>query len=801
MTIRNMRCTGRRRGGGGAGLLQVLARAPLGSALLLGLAAATQAQPAAPAGAGPAGVTTAATVPDVSAGQREGAAITAARLLPGERLQLDGRLDHPAWQRAPLHDRFNEHAPVNGGPARQRTTVQVLYDDQALYVGIRATDAHPEALRAPLVRHDGVNRTQDFVAVYIDAVGSRQSAQFFRVNAAGSTTDGMHTAADDNEDFAPDFDYDAAAHRDAQGYTAVLRIPFASLRFASTGAVDGSGAVAWRMLVMRRTPGEQYLMDTSAHVPREAASFIATLQPLQGVVLPAHAQFLSLRPSLTWRRDNQQPADGPRTRAQQVDLTLDLKWRPLPELVVDGTLNPDFSQVALDVPQLSRNTRYALQLAEKRPFFFESSDLLRSPTDAIYTRSFTAPRFGARATWRGAQGLAGSSFVIDDRGGASVLLPEAYGTGTAEQPASRALAARALLDRGALQWGALAVGRRYADDRGDNQVLGPDLSWQIDDAWRLRAQWLASHSTAQPVAMADGSTQLQKGAASSGQRAVLKLVYQTQKLELEGWWDDASAGFRHDSGFVNQVDMRHAYARIGRGWQGLGPFNDFWINLDADRVVQRGTGLLVSRDWWPNVWLTGAHNLEWWLQWHGQPLQRTAASAPLLQERYWRSGLTLSPARWAPLLKAKLQTGRLADVLANQVRPGATTSLSLQTRPLPWLELEPGWWLARLDGEAGRHVYRESAAQLLAVAHLDARQTLRAIVQRSRYQRLAEAGVDEARDAGLVGSLTYALRRSAGTVLYVGASRQRQGLGAVARGNEAFVKLQVDVDEVRALRY
>jgi hypothetical protein len=61
--------------------------------------------------------------------------------------------------------------------------------------------------------------------------------------------------------------------------------------------------------------------------------------------------------------------------------------------------------------------------------------------------------------------------------------------------------------------------------------------------------------------------------------------------------------------------------------------------------------------------------------------------------------------------------------------------------------------------------------------------------------------VDEARDAGLVGSLTYALRRSAGTVLSVGASRQRQGLGAVARGNEAFVKLQVDVDEVRALRY
>jgi hypothetical protein len=369
----------------------------------------------------------------------------------------------------------------------------------------------------------------------------------------------------------------------------------------------------------------------------------------------------------------------------------------------------------------------------------------------------------------------------------------------AEQPASQALAARALLDRGALQWGALAVDRRYAGDRGDNQVIGPDLGWQISDAWRVRAQWLASRSTAQPLAAADGSTQLQKGAASSGQRGFFKFNYQTPTLEFEGSLDDASAGFRHDSGFVNQVDIRHAYSRVGRGWQGLGPFNEFWLNLDADRVVQRGSGLVVSRDWWPGVWLTSDHNLEWSWSWHGDAAQRTAASAPLLHERYWRSNLTLTPARWAPLMTAKLQVGRLADVLANRVRPGLTGSLNLQTRPLPWLELEPNLLLARLDDEAGRPVYRESAAQLLAVAHLDARQSLRAIVQRTRYTRLAEPGIDEARDAGWVGSLTYALRRSAGTVFYVGASRQQQGLGAVSRGNEVFVKLQVDVDEARGL--
>ena len=79
--------------------------------------------------------------------------------------------------------------------------MRVLYDERALYVGITALDSEPAQIRRPLVRNDQVNRTQDFVVVYIDAIGQRRSAQFFRVNAAGSTADGMHPAADDREDF------------------------------------------------------------------------------------------------------------------------------------------------------------------------------------------------------------------------------------------------------------------------------------------------------------------------------------------------------------------------------------------------------------------------------------------------------------------------------------------------------------------------------------------------------------------------------------------------------------------------
>ena len=726
-------------------------------------------------------------------------AITAVRLLPDERLPLDGTLSHPAWQRAPVFADFVEKAPHTGGVPLHPTRVRVLFDAQAIYVGVEALDPEPALIRAPLVRHDGVNRTQDFVVVYLDAIGSRQSAQFFRVNAAGSLADGMHTASDDSEDFAPDFDFDAATARNAAGYTAVFRIPFASLRFASDSLHAGhEGHQPWRIMVARRVPRAQFYLHSSVLIPRDAPSFIAALQPLNGVQLPEKHQFLTLRPSLTWRRQQYQPAGGPDTRSSQFAATLDLKWRPLPELVIDATLNPDFSQVALDVPQLAGNTRFALEFPEKRPFFFESSDLLRSPTAALYSRSFTEPRWGLRSTWRGAR-LAGSAYAIDDRGGGAVLLPGPYGTDAVDQPATRALVARLRGDAGALQWGGVAAARRYADDRGDNQVLGPDLSWQIDEAWRLRAQWLQSDTSAQPL---NGA--LARGPSSRGQMGFARLWYQTPQVEGDLSLAETGAGFRNDSGFVVQNGVRRLAGRIARGWQRLGPFNEFWLNLEGESVRDSTNGLTVSQDLSPGIWLTGAHNLEAWAYWHGASALRTAASKPLLHENYLKAGVTLTPALWVPLLNAGLQWGQLADVAANQVRPGGKANLSFNTRPLARLEIEPSLVYAWLNQD-GRQVYSEAAHQVLARWHFSARQSLRAILQYTALNRLAEpahAGqpaLAAQHSAGSTGSLTYAWRESAGTVLYLGASRTRRGVAAVSRGNEVFIKLQVDTDEVLRL--
>ena len=713
--------------------------------------------------------------------------ITAVRLAPGESITLDGSLSHPAWARAPVWQRFIEKDPRNGAEPPQETRVQVLFDEHALYVGITALDSRPALIRDLPVRYDQVNRTQDFVVVYIDAIGTKRSAQFFRVSAAGSMGDGIHAAADDSEDFSPDFDWDAAVQRTPQGWTTVMRLPFASLRYAA-GARQ-----SWRIMVARRLPRDDFHLLASVPIPRDVPSFIHNLQPLAGVTLPQSQQFLTLRPSLTLRQSRSQDTDQPRERKSAVDASLDIKWRPRAELVVDGTLNPDFSQVALDVPQLAGNSRFALFFPEKRPFFFESADLLRTPSEALYTRSFTAPRWGARGTWRSAS-LAGSAVAVDDRGGGLVLLPGPYGTDMAEQPASRSVAARAKGDEGHFTWGGVLAARRYEQGRGDNHVLGPDVTWQIDDTWRLRGQWLHSDTTAQ----SDGSGGLVRGPATRGERRLLKFFRNADFSESNFGVDDIDTGFRHDTGFVNQAGVRSLSAFHAQGWGDVGPFNQFFLNLFAEHISDRASGQVVRQTLRPGLWSTGKSNLEWWLEANLVSKVRTSASSPVLEERFIASGVVLTPAPWWPLLDTNLTLGKLADASAGAVRSGGRWNFSSRLRPLRRLEIEPSVSLAWLEA-GGQRTYQETASQLLAVWHLAPGMNLRAILQRSSLDRRTEAGVVAARDASRANSLTWTWRRSAGTVLYVGASATHSGNPVANRGGEAFVKLQVDIDEVRSM--
>src|SRR5688572_9371418 len=134
------------------------------------------------------------------------AAIAVARLGPGERVTLDGRFDEAAWTRGAWFDRFWESFPQDKVPAKVRTEVQFARDDQALYAAVRVHDPDVSLLRAPFARRDKVLSDQDMIVLFIDPVGTRKFAHFFRVNPRGAIGDGLYNEDSGTEDFSPDFE-------------------------------------------------------------------------------------------------------------------------------------------------------------------------------------------------------------------------------------------------------------------------------------------------------------------------------------------------------------------------------------------------------------------------------------------------------------------------------------------------------------------------------------------------------------------------------------------------------------------
>ncbi len=160
---------------------------------------------------------------------------------------IDGDLSDPVWaQTVPIED-FTQQSPDEGHPPSQRTEVRILYDDQAIYFGIRCFDRYPAAIVAKLTRRDR-DSFSDNISLDLDTRGDHRSAWHFEVSAAGVQRDGIRTG-DDPDAGGIDWEWDAtwqsAAGRDSRGWTVEIAIPLAELRY------EAASTVPWRMQIRR----------------------------------------------------------------------------------------------------------------------------------------------------------------------------------------------------------------------------------------------------------------------------------------------------------------------------------------------------------------------------------------------------------------------------------------------------------------------------------------------------------------------------------------------------------------------
>ncbi len=690
-------------------------------------------------------------------------------------IKLDGKLDEAEWARTPVQDAWVENMPNEKAPSRVKNEVRVLYDKDALYVGLRGHDPDISKINAPFVRRDKVFSPADNFILYLDPTGARKFAQFFRINPRGIIGDGVWTEDNTNEDFAPDYDFEGAAHIGADFWSAELRIPWTSLR------IPHPVPEKLTFIAFRNMTRDTRIRMSTAPLGRDPNCFLCVADELTGIADVPRASGLTITPYtsaiFTTQKDGASKSDESKFNAGA-----DLKWRPTSQWVIDATLRPDFSQLELDQPQLRSNTRFAISVQEKRPFFMEGTDLYSLPDTSIYTRSITDPLWGARATYR-SESLDATAITVADRGGGFIVLPNTYFSDFKEQGKSQVSLARL---RHAYSFaGSGSVGLLFSDrtyENGDsNRVVSLDATHKPSDATRARAQALFSQ-TRDDASRTQGHYVYVDGNHDSGPH------------RSSAYYFEVSPQFRFDNGLLGQSgfrgvggDYRYCVNRKDAFFDNVCPNIAFretrsWDNVPLQRFVT------------PQLYMNGAKNSEWNIQprfinyrrvqdggkWHHVPAMYFSANG--------NPGKTLTYAFF------ETEFGRNVDVATDTLANFSLVATGVNLRPIERIELETSVTDFRLfNTKGGDWRLIERNANIVGIGHISARDTLRLIAQYTlskRNQNVYSFAVTPRVQTDAL-SLVYAHKRGLGREFNVGVTHTNERvIGEAKRSTiEVFAKL------------
>jgi len=280
-------------------------------------------------------------------------------------LVLDGLLDEEIYSAVPPASGFLQQQPAWGEPATERTDVWVFYDDDQIYIAVRAWDGSPERIVANEMRRDNRNIwLNDNFIVTLDTFQDRRTAFFFQTNPLGGIRDGR-VVGEGNTNFDWNAVWDVKTARDDQGWTAEMAIPFKSLRYPP-GDVQEWGFNLMRMV---RWKNEMSLLSIPPSTyASNGVMRLASAASLVGIEAPAASRNLELRPYAISTLTTDRPAGISNDLA--ADFGIDARYGITSSVTLDLTYNTDFAQVEIDEQQVNL-TRFSLVFPEKRDFFLE----------------------------------------------------------------------------------------------------------------------------------------------------------------------------------------------------------------------------------------------------------------------------------------------------------------------------------------------------------------------------------------------------------------------------------------------
>jgi len=443
--------------------------------------------------------------------------------------------------------RFTQKEPHDGAPVSQPTEAYLGYTDKNFYAVFLAFDKEPKKLRARMLRRELID-DDDQVGLWLDTFNDHRHAYTFYVNPYGIQQDGLWS-----ENQGPDNSFDTVWHTYAKitgnGYMVMIEIPFKSLRFRR------QSSTRWGVVLIRVIPrnSEHSFFPVNTNRVQGMLTQEGTIDGFQEISPGRNLQFIPYASLGAFRALDERDPAGDRFTGKhlQPKAGLDSKIVIKDSMVLDATINPDFGQIESDDPQVTVNQRFEVFFPEKRPFFQENSNFFQTPLNLLFTRRIIDPLYGVRLTGKMGPWAIGTLMANDRSPGKSVIDTD---------PLSGQNAYFGVLRVNRELGNHNSIGMIYTDrelhtnpnsfctsvrcEVGFNRVGGIDTQIKINQNWQMNAQAVTSE------------TKFSDGTHQAGPAYMVYAERSSRRLEFNTMYQDISAGFNAETGFINRTDFR-----------------------------------------------------------------------------------------------------------------------------------------------------------------------------------------------------------------------------------------------------
>lgn len=281
---------------------------------------------------------------------------------------INGILDDPAWKNGEWIDDFTQYEPYNGREASQRTAFNILFDEDNMYIGLKAYDTSPDSIIKRLTRRDNIDG--DMVGILFDSYHDLRTGFLLGVSSGGVKFDQMMTNDGQNEDSSWDPNWWVKSSINSEGWEAEMKIPFSQVRF------DKNSNGIWGLEVIRMLYRKNE-MSFWQPILKDAPGLIHLAGELTGLQQIKPRKIFDVTPYAVARTEHYKPEAGnPFAYGKDYRFNggIDAKIGVKNNLTLDMTINPDFGQVEADPSEVNL-TAYETFFSEKRPFFIEGNNI------------------------------------------------------------------------------------------------------------------------------------------------------------------------------------------------------------------------------------------------------------------------------------------------------------------------------------------------------------------------------------------------------------------------------------------